>query len=109
MCCAVCCAVYDHFKTTLDKRTIVHVWKSVTNVTEVVANGYRVLRNVGYYPLSWYLDNLNVNWTAVYQNEPCQDVPDDLCHMVIGGHGEMWGETVDMSDLEQVDQICAPV
>lgn len=93
--------VYDHFKNTLDKRTIVHVWKSVTNVTEVVAAGYKVLRNVGYYNLSWYLDNLNVKWDAVYQNEPCQDVPDDLCPMILGGHGEMWGETVDMSDLEQ--------
>ena len=129
--------VYDHFKTKLDKRTIVHIWKSNTNgrsiylklsraihstalynpltlssqplfllhllpaVTEVVANGYQTLVNVGYDAKSWYLDNLNVKWDAVYSNEPCQGVPDDLCHMVIGGHGEMWGETVDASDIEQ--------
>jgi N-acetyl-beta-hexosaminidase len=50
--------VYDHFKTDLDPSTVVHVWKAVTNVTEVVANGYDVLVNVGYVPRSWYLDNV---------------------------------------------------
>jgi hexosaminidase len=94
--------VYDHFKTKLDKRTVVHIWKSNTNVTEVVANGYDTLVNVGYVADSWYLDNLNVNWTSVYRNDPCAGVPDDLCAAhVLGGHGEMWGETVDASDLQQ--------
>ena len=67
--------VYDHFKSDLPKNTIVHVWKAVTNVTEVLADGYDVLRNVGYDATSWYLDNLNINWNAVYSNEPCHDVP----------------------------------
>jgi hexosaminidase len=95
--------VYDHFKTDLDKKTIVHVWKSVTNVTEVVANGYDTIVNVGYDSKSWYLDNLNVDWAAVYANDPCAGgMPDDLCKKhVLGGHGEMWGETVDTSDLAQ--------
>ena len=92
--------VFDHFKTKLDKRIVVHVWKSVTNVTEVLADGYDVLRNVGYYKNSWYLDNLNVDWAAVYANEPCDGVPDALCPKILGGHGEMWGETVDASDLQ---------
>ena len=43
----------------------VHIWKSVTNVTEVVAAGYQTLVNVGYDKLSWYLDNLQVQWDAV--------------------------------------------
>eukprot|EP01062_Namystynia_karyoxenos_P048312 TRINITY_DN3672_c0_g1_i7.p2 TRINITY_DN3672_c0_g1~~TRINITY_DN3672_c0_g1_i7.p2 ORF type:complete len:629 (+),score=239.74 TRINITY_DN3672_c0_g1_i7:76-1887(+) len=93
--------VYDHFKTKLDKKTVVHIWKSVTNVTEVVANGYQVLLNVGYNSVSWYLDNIKVTWDNVYKNEPCNGVPDNLCPLILGGHGEMWGETVDMSDLEQ--------
>lgn len=94
--------VFDHFKGNLPKETIVHVWKDVTNVTEVVALGYDVLRNVGYDNISWYLDNLNVKWDAVYQNEPCNGIPtDELCAKVLGGHGEMWGETVDGSDIEQ--------
>ena len=93
--------VYDHFKTDLPKETIVHIWKRDTNVTEVVANGYQVLLNVGYNAKSWYLDNLQVKWDAVYSNEPCNGVPDDLCPLILGGHGEMWGESVDASDLEQ--------
>ena len=47
--------VFDHFKYNLTKETIVHIWKSVTNVTEVVAGGYQVLVNVGYDALSWYV------------------------------------------------------
>jgi len=93
--------VFDHFKTKLSKETIVHIWKSVTNVTEVVADGYNTLVNVGYNTNSWYLDNLKVKWDAVYVNEPCKGVPDSLCSLVLGGHGEMWGETVDASDIEQ--------
>lgn len=43
-------------------QVIVHVWKGVTNVTEVLADGHSVLRNVGYDNTSWYLDNLGVRW-----------------------------------------------
>ena len=45
--------MFDHFKDKLDKKVIIHIWKSVTNVTEVVALGYNVLRNVGYNNVSW--------------------------------------------------------
>lgn len=93
--------VFDHFKDQLPKQTIVHIWKDVTNVTEVVADGYNVLINVGYDADSWYLDNLGVAWAQVYQNEPCYGVPDNLCPLILGGHGEMWGETVDTSDIAQ--------
>eukprot|EP00750_Incisomonas_marina_P025664 INCI5614.1.p1 GENE.INCI5614.1~~INCI5614.1.p1 ORF type:complete len:640 (-),score=92.44 INCI5614.1:104-2023(-) len=93
--------VFDHFKTELPKDVIVHIWKSVTNVTEVVADGYNVLLNVGYDPTSWYLDNLNVDWQSVYTQDPCGGAPADLCKLILGGHGEMWGETVDASDFEQ--------
>lgn len=77
--------VYDHFKNTLPKQVIIHIWKSVTNVTEPLAGGYNAIVNVGYDKLSWYLDNLNVDWQNVYMNEPCFGVPDNLCPMVLGG------------------------
>ena len=77
--------VYDHFKNTLPKQVIIHIWKSVTNVTEPLAGGYNAIVNVGYDKLSWYLDNLNVNWQNVYMNEPCSGVPDNLCPMILGG------------------------
>jgi len=92
--------VFDHFQGKLAKGTIIHIWKPNTNVTQVVALGYNVLINVGYVKDSWYLDNLAVTWDNVYINEPCVGVPDSLCPMIYGGHGEMWGETVDASDLQ---------
>merc|ERR1711957_103536 len=87
-------------------------WDSVTwlvlvhcillDVQIVEIPGYNVIRNVGYDNVSWYLDNLDIKWDAVYQNEPCHGIPtDELCNKVLGGHGEMWGETVDGSDIEQ--------
>ena len=45
--------VFDHFGTDLPKDVIVHIWKSVTNVTQVVADGYNVILNVGYDKTSW--------------------------------------------------------
>eukprot|EP00494_Astrolonche_serrata_P004224 UN04236 len=38
--------VYDNFGTKLNKNIIIHIWKSNTNVSEVVENGYNVLLNV---------------------------------------------------------------
>ena len=93
--------VYDLLKGGLPKQVIVHVWRGATNVTEVLADGHSVLRNVDGGNTSWYLDGLGVRWDEVYANEPCRGVPDALCPQILGGHGEMWGETVDASDLQQ--------
>lgn len=62
--------------------------------------------NVGYDPTSWYLDNLDIAWKEIYVKDPCKgwfgDISDTLCQsLVLGGHGEMWGETVDASDIAQ--------
>lgn len=65
--------------------------------------GYDLLVNVGYTNGSWYLDNLNVAWQEVYERSPCKGIPKDrpdLCSKVLGGHGEMWGESVDTSDFD---------
>ena len=95
--------VYDHFKHNLEESTIVHVWKSITNVTEVAEMGYDLLVNVGYANGSYCLDNLNRAWEEIYERSPCMGIPEDrpdLCKKVLGGHGEMWGETVDTSDFD---------
>ena len=36
----------------------------------------------------------------IYINEPCGAVSDDACKKILGGQGEMWGETVDGSNLQ---------
>ena len=94
--------VFDHFGSKLDKRTIVHVWKDKSTLVGVTAAGYNALINNSPGADSWYLDHLNINWAAVYGNEPCAALPNDKqCALVLGGQGEMWGETVDTSDIEQ--------
>jgi len=94
--------VFDHFHSALDKKTIVHVWKAKSTLTEVVAAGYNALINNSPGDDSWYLDHLDIGWKALYGNEPCVDIVDAAqCSLVLGGQGEMWGETVDTSDLQQ--------
>ena len=94
--------VFDHFHSALDKKTIVHVWKDKSTLTQVVAAGYNALINNSPGDDSWYLDHLSIPWDAVYGNEPCADISDaSECKLVLGGQGEMWGETVDSSDIEQ--------
>ena len=48
-----------------------------------------------------YLDHLDIAWKALYDNEPCADITSEAeCKLVLGGQGEMWGETVDASDIQ---------
>jgi hexosaminidase len=105
--------VYANVGTQLDKSSIVHIWRSphigrkpafnrYISPAEVVADGYQTLVNIGYDPTSWYLDNLHNDWASFYKNEPCLNISDaDCTQFVLGGEGEMWGESVDASDLAQ--------
>jgi len=93
--------VFDHFGSALDKRTVVHVWKDKSTLTAVVKAGYNALINNSPGGNSWYLDHLTVTWDELYGNEPCSDITDPKqCALVLGGQGEMWGETVDASDIQ---------
>lgn len=92
--------VFDHFGSKLDKRTVVHVWKAKSTLKAVTAAGYEALINNSPGSNSWYLDHLSIDWGAVYDNEPCDDLTPTECSLVLGGQGEMWGETVDASDVE---------
>jgi len=39
----------------------------------------------------------------MYAQEPCKGVDPANEHLVMGGGGEQWGETVDTSDIQQVE------
>lgn len=97
--------VWANFGTDLNKDNIIHVWRewggSETAIHDATAAGYNLIVNVGYRDDSWYLDNLEVMWDKVYGKEICAGISDEQCGLVLGGHGEMWGETVDASDLDQ--------
>ena len=62
--------------------------------------GYDCLVNVGYVADSWYLDNLDSTWDKAYGVDLRAAVPKHVQAKVLGGHGEMWGETVDPSDFD---------
>eukprot|EP00056_Hartaetosiga_gracilis_P011549 m.175691 g.175691 ORF g.175691 m.175691 type:complete len:608 (+) comp13519_c1_seq3:29-1852(+) len=92
--------IWDHFGTTLDKSTIIHQWLSGSKAAQEAANaGYRVLYSSSD---TWYFPHLGVTWQDMYNTDPCKNLTDAVCKSnIIGGGGEMWGETVDTSDLQQ--------
>ena len=91
--------LWNHFGTKLDKRTIIQQWlPGSTIVQNATAAGYRVIWSTD---RVWYLDGLSVTWEAMYAAEPCALLNSTQCALVMGGGGEMWGETVDASDIEQ--------
>ena len=60
------------------------------------SQGYNALNSQG-----WYLDHLSSTWESMYTNDPMQGVDGPAAQaLVLGGQGEMWGETVDTSDIE---------
>ena len=90
--------IWNHFGTQLDPSTIIHQWLPGSSVAKnCTSHGYRVLWSTDGV---WYLDGLDVTWQTMYAQEPCTGIDPDVCaKLVLGGGGEMWGETVDASDL----------
>lgn len=89
---------FEQFPTKLDKRTVIHIWKDKATLRSVVAAGFQaILSNCN----SAYLDWLQITWDVLYMNEPHEGITDPAQQsLVLGGQAEMWGETVDPSDLQ---------
>jgi hexosaminidase len=75
---------------------IVQVWLERRNARKAVEKGHNVLLSHG-----WYLDHLDEGWRQMYKNDPVDGIPESLTHMVLGGEGCMWGETVDEGNIQQ--------
>eukprot|EP01116_Phalansterium_solitarium_P023195 TRINITY_DN7_c0_g1_i1.p1 TRINITY_DN7_c0_g1~~TRINITY_DN7_c0_g1_i1.p1 ORF type:complete len:669 (+),score=276.66 TRINITY_DN7_c0_g1_i1:39-2009(+) len=92
--------IWDHFGTELDPSTVIHQWlPGSTIAANATSHGYRVLWSTDGV---WYLDGLGTTWQTMYSQEPCTGINATACaKYVLGGGGEMWGETVDTSDLQQ--------
>lgn len=92
--------VFEHFGSTLDKNTIVHVWKEKTTLNGVVEAGYKTLLSN---QDSWYLDHLGTTWQTMYINEPTDTLPStsspETLALIMGGETCMWAEKVDPSDM----------
>lgn len=91
--------IWNHFKSDLDPTTIVHVWLSGSTVgPEATSAGYRMIWSRSDL---WYLDWLTTSWETMYEAEPTDGIAEENMHLVLGGEGCMWGETVDTSDILQ--------
>lgn len=90
--------VFDHFGSKLNKQVVVHVWLDKGTLQKVVQAGYSAILSNN---KVLYLDHRKITWEMFYQDELHEGI-DDLKHqkLVLGGQSEMWGETVDGSDIE---------
>ncbi len=84
------------FFPTFETKYIVYYSFFSSVAANATAHGYKVLWSTDGV---WYLDGLDVTWDVMYAQEPCNNLSETQCNQVIGGGGEMWGETVDTSDL----------
>ncbi len=89
--------VFEHFGSSLDNNTVVHVWKEKSTMDAVLTAGYRTLLSNND---KWYLDHTSTLWSDMYLNEPTEGLSatSDPA-LILGGEACMWGETVDASDL----------
>ena len=94
--------VWKQCGTRLDKETIIQQWEGKTTCGEATQAGYQCIFSQD--PV-WYLDHLSTTWTDCYSVDICSEagVTPQICdgpkQKLIGGGGEMWGETVDASDF----------
>jgi len=92
--------IYKTIGNKLDKNTIIQQWMPGSTIAkECIDNGYRVIWSTNGV---WYLDGLGVTWQDMYAAEPCDGLNATACsNYLIGGGGEMWGESADTSDVQQ--------
>lgn len=77
------------------KEAVIQNWHDSKLMQQIVDAGYRALLSNG-----WYLDHLTTTWQSMYAMDPQFNISSDKAHLVLGGEGCMWGETVDPSDME---------
>jgi hexosaminidase len=89
--------IWANFGARLDNRTVVEKWRGEDSMADITAAGYHALWcNYN----EWYLDLPKTSWEAAYKAEPCEGLSEQQCLLVLGGGGQLWGEHVDVSDLQ---------
>jgi hexosaminidase len=79
----------------------IQIWHDASLLKQIVEAGHQAIFSPnGGYTNGWYLDGLKAPWEAMYKLSPMENVDSKYRHLVLGGEGCMWGETVDGSDLE---------
>lgn len=90
---------FNNFGNKLNPKTVVHNWLGGGVAQKVVAAGLRcIVSNQD----QWYLDHLDTTWQQFYMNEPLRNITNPKQKkLLIGGEVCMWGEHIDVSDIEQ--------
>ena len=93
--------VWNHFKTDLDPRTIIHAWLSTEAMFDAANNGYRTVFSVN--DQSYYLDYLDVQWNSVYEVDILNGLKNETSlPYIIGGQVCAWGEQMDATNVLSV-------
>ena len=93
--------VWKHFGTALHPSTIVHAWLSSEALFEAASAGYRTVFSVN--RESYYLDFLDVQWSAVYDVDILKGLQNATsAKFILGGQMCMWGETIDAGNVLSV-------
>jgi hexosaminidase len=89
--------VWQNFGTEVNQNVVIQAWLSVNTPPNATAHGYRSIWSVDGH---WYLDGLDVTWDSMWSEDPLFNISAANRHLMLGGEGCMWSETVDDSDLE---------
>jgi len=90
--------VFEKFGDTVDKNTIIAVWKGKNEFKLVLEAGYSALLCD---QMQVYLDHLKTEWHTMYLDEPMDNIKDEsLEAQVLGGHTSIWSEHIDGSVLD---------
>jgi hexosaminidase len=93
--------VWRHFGTALHPSTIVHAWLTSAAMFQAASAGYRTVFSVN--SAAYYLDYLDVPWSAVYSVDLLQGLSNaSSLPYILGGQLCAWGETMDAASLMPV-------
>ncbi|KAK5578513.1 hypothetical protein RB653_008185 [Dictyostelium firmibasis] len=86
------------FYTDLPKDVVVEIYHDQTTAINATNNGYRIILSIARY---WYLEYSYSNWENAYGYEPTLDLSQSNIHLVLGGEGAIWSESIDPSNVFQ--------
>ena len=90
---------FQYENNITNKEVTIQVWHGANLIGSVVDAGFQGIFSPN---AVWYLPHLQVTWQSMYLAEPTLYVTNkNNLPLLLGGEGCMWGEYVDVSDIEQ--------
>ncbi|KAM9969362.1 hypothetical protein ACTFIR_001196 [Dictyostelium discoideum] len=89
---------FQLFYNDLPKDVIVEIYHDQSTAINATNNGYKIISSIARY---WYLEYSYSNWIRAYNFEPTLNISKSNIHLVLGGEGAIWSESIDSSNLFQ--------